>query len=224
MPILDFANKTHGGLSWSDYCLQALFASDIVGRMIETGREVEGQGQRRRGRPPLTAGEAKRASFNTRLRAGLKNRLETAAQAAGRSLSEEIEFRLERSFEAEDAGQGTLALIWGRRTTSVLLLIGHALQAAHQRAVAAGRKGWLDDPETYEFATGRARQILAAIRPPGEATQAEQDRLGGRLSTWHLLAPADDAIAPLKDLLGEQLIARLGASKALALPPKEESR
>jgi hypothetical protein len=57
---------------------------------------------RRRGRPPLPPGEAKRSSFNTRLRPDLKTQLEQAAADEGRSLSEEIEFRLERSFLTED--------------------------------------------------------------------------------------------------------------------------
>jgi hypothetical protein len=57
----------------------------------------------RRGRPPLKSGEAKRASFNTRLRNALKEHLEESARAAGRSLSEEIESRLERSFDRTEA-------------------------------------------------------------------------------------------------------------------------
>lgn len=57
---------------------------------------------KRRGRPPKVPGEAKRASFNTRLRSGLKEALEESARGAGRSLSEEIEFRLERSFLMDD--------------------------------------------------------------------------------------------------------------------------
>jgi hypothetical protein len=55
----------------------------------------------RRGRPPLESGKAKRASFNTRLRPNLKLSLESAAREEGRSLSEEIEFRLERSLEEQ---------------------------------------------------------------------------------------------------------------------------
>jgi Arc-like DNA binding domain len=56
--------------------------------------------RRGRGRPSKGS-EAKRASFNTRIREALKQRLEAAAFEAGRSLSEEIEFRLEQSFVME---------------------------------------------------------------------------------------------------------------------------
>jgi hypothetical protein len=89
---------------------QPFFAYDIVG-IIEKHRErVSAMGAAtskpaRRGRPPLKSGEAKRASFNTRLRNALKEQLEESARAAGRSLSEEIESRLERSFDrAESLG------------------------------------------------------------------------------------------------------------------------
>ncbi len=59
----------------------------------------------RRGRPALKLGSPKRSSFNTRLRTEIKQQLETEARIAGRSLSEEIEFRLERSLQQEaDSG------------------------------------------------------------------------------------------------------------------------
>ncbi len=70
----------------------------------------------RRGRPPLKAGQPKRTSYNTRLREELRERLEREAGQAGRSLSEEIEFRLERSLLDEDARkavQGAIHLAFG---------------------------------------------------------------------------------------------------------------
>ena len=54
---------------------------------------------KKRGRPRMKPGQAKRASFNTRLRAPLKEHLAKEAAIAGRSLSEEIEHRLERSLD-----------------------------------------------------------------------------------------------------------------------------
>lgn len=52
---------------------------------------------KRRGRPPLPAGQAKTAAFNTRLRPQLHRELTQAAERSGRSLSEEIEWRLNLS-------------------------------------------------------------------------------------------------------------------------------
>jgi len=53
--------------------------------------------KRKRGRPPLKPNQRKRASFNTRLRQEVRDKLGKEAERAGRSLSEEIEHRLEAS-------------------------------------------------------------------------------------------------------------------------------
>jgi hypothetical protein len=78
-----------------------------------------------RGGSPL---EPKRASFNnSRLRSALKLELEAAAKDHGRSLSEEIEFRLERSLDPGDGLAGCLTSlgIWS-------FGIGGKVQAAYQ--------------------------------------------------------------------------------------------
>lgn len=56
--------------------------------------------ERRRGRPPKV-GEAKRVSFHGRLRLGLHEQLQAAAERANRSLNEEVEHRLERTLALE---------------------------------------------------------------------------------------------------------------------------
>lgn len=55
--------------------------------------------KRRRGRPPLHSDGAKRAWFTTRIRGALRDRLQAAADAVGHSLTQEIEWRLERSLQ-----------------------------------------------------------------------------------------------------------------------------
>ncbi len=54
--------------------------------------------KKRRGRPCLPAAEAKSTNLKFRARAGLRERLAVAAAGNDRSLSEEIERRLEESF------------------------------------------------------------------------------------------------------------------------------
>ena len=58
--------------------------------------------KRGRGRPPKPEGERRGPNITFRTPGGLRTRLEQAAQGAGRSLSEEVVFRLERSFDLED--------------------------------------------------------------------------------------------------------------------------
>lgn len=68
------------------------------GAPAEEEEMMRKQERKKRGRPPMEPGRAKRSSFNTRIRPGLKSDLEREAATSGRSLSEEIEFRLEVSF------------------------------------------------------------------------------------------------------------------------------
>ena len=56
---------------------------------------------KRRGRPNLPAGEGKRYALGLRTTKELRDLLQQAADSSGRSLAQEIEFRLERSFERE---------------------------------------------------------------------------------------------------------------------------
>src|SRR4051812_7138361 len=75
--------------------------------MIENGTKWHGVGwvsdqdkqPKRRGRPPKYAGEGKRQNFSFRIRSSVRNQLIGAVAESGRSLSEEIEYRLEQSFE-----------------------------------------------------------------------------------------------------------------------------
>lgn len=53
------------------------------------------------GRPHLVK---ERVHFQSRIRASLKEQLQRSANDEGRSLSEEIEYRLERSFWEQDNG------------------------------------------------------------------------------------------------------------------------
>jgi hypothetical protein len=107
---------------------------------------MENQGSRPlRGRPPKS-GERKRGSFNTRLRDSLKVQLEAAAALAGRSLSEEIEFRLERSLDGQQFFFIALEAAFGREITGLALLLGLAMSEALRYAEPlVGReneRGW----------------------------------------------------------------------------------
>jgi hypothetical protein len=66
---------------------------------------------RRRGRPRLPAEQGKRHPIAIRTTKELKERLERASAASGRSLAQEMEFRLERSFEVQDVADVVYPLI-----------------------------------------------------------------------------------------------------------------
>jgi hypothetical protein len=117
--------------------------------------DEKGSSPRRRGRPPLSPGAPKRASFNTRLREALKGQLETAAEAAGRSLSEEIEFRLEQSFQAEEA-------LGGPRTRALFRSLANLTRLWKANEPDA----WLDDIAGYDQISHAWKITIDNYAPP----------------------------------------------------------
>lgn len=120
---------------------------------------------KRRGRPPLPDSERKGGSNLTfRARAGLRERLLQEATAAGRSISEEIERRLERTFELQDKpavvaeaplhkGKNPVGDIVGPKTDSALpeverLELLNAVERAMERALMQALKHAGADPST----------------------------------------------------------------------------
>jgi len=109
-----------------------------------------------RGRPPLPAGAAKRASFNTRLRQSIKERLEGEAAKAGRSLSEEIERRLEASLEHED----TRTRFYGGPELDVLF---KQIASAAEIIELKRGKSWIKDYESFIAFNAALKRILRQL-------------------------------------------------------------
>lgn len=93
--------------------------------------------------PRTTAptGDAKRHPLNMRTTKAVRDKLEAAAGANGRSLAQEVEARLERSFQ-EEAGFG------GPEMRRLVFLMAAAFATA-ARARSGGKDTWLDDPICY---------------------------------------------------------------------------
>src|SRR5258708_38940827 len=66
------------------------------------GEGIARNSQRRRGRPRLPAESLRRHVVTVRTTRQLKERLQRASEASGRSLPLEAEHRLEQSFEQQD--------------------------------------------------------------------------------------------------------------------------
>ena len=115
----------------------------------------------RRGRPALKPGSPKRGSFNTRLRAEIKQQLETEAQNAGRSLSEEIEMRLEQSFIEDMGSESTRKLM-------------RALALAKEMAEMTTGKNAFRDKATAQAAHTAMTAILNSILPVGAVPAKDQ--------------------------------------------------
>jgi hypothetical protein len=115
-----------------------------------------------------------------------KREIEAAATKSGRSLSQEAELRIERSFEREDLFIEALMLQYGPCLAAILLLIGDGMHAAGTSAgfisnrTLEGSQDWLNNPYAFDQAARLANTILEAFRPQGIATAPDHalDGLG----------------------------------------------
>ncbi len=110
------------------------------------------------GRPPLPPGERRRASMGFRPTPDIRRELEQAAFANGRSLSQEIEARLEISFAVE---QTRAEAFGGDATYAVTKALAAAADAVSQKA----KRSWLENAGVYREAEKAIFLLLDAFRP-----------------------------------------------------------
>ena len=121
------------------------------------------QGKKARGRPALPPEKGKRHAVGIRTTRKLKDLLQWAADLSGRSLAQEIEYRLEASFQTEDA-------FGGPRTAALLRSLGAAAQLWKGGAADA----WLDDPRARRSIFQRWKQQLELTH--ARLSEQEQSR------------------------------------------------
>jgi hypothetical protein len=113
------------------------------------------------GKGPRPKGEyaGKSSVFSTRIRPDLRKSLERAAKTSGRSLSQEVEHRLRRSFVEDDK----IADAFGdRRTYRLMRLMSDAIHLSQKHE---NDENWLDDPYRFQVALAAMRSVVEAIEP-----------------------------------------------------------
>lgn len=112
-----------------------------------------------KGRPPVSPDVRRSKNFTFRSRASLHQKLLSAATAAERSISEEIEFRLDRSFIIDDG------LSFGARITGWIIEIGHIIKTKAQ-----GDPDWCEKPEIFDRVTKGVAKYFDDRDPRGGMT------------------------------------------------------
>lgn len=116
----------------------------------------------KRGRPTKAAPPGAKASLGLKVTASLKTRLEAAAEASGRTQSQEAEYRLERSFERQDLLVDLLSTAFGQKAAGYMMVMMIAFSDAGRAAghlvdpVGAQLKDWTED----EWAKNEAWKAL----------------------------------------------------------------
>jgi hypothetical protein len=140
---------------------------------------MEGQ-KGRAGRPTTVPKKGEKATLGIRASADLKRRLDNAAKASARSLSQEAEIRLEASFRSQDLLSQVLQLSYGRQLAAVLMMIGRAMRPAGERSALDATHSydvverWLEVPYAANQAILAATMVLEACRPPGRREFPEE--------------------------------------------------
>ena len=125
-----------------------------------TAEQMTAKPKKRRGRPALPPTEGKRVPLNMRTTLDTRAKLEKAAKESGRSLAQEIEFRLEQSFRDKAA---LIEAFGGRKTYDVLRVLG-SVAAQIQTRTGKTTADWKTG-----LAIGRAWKLLIhdwVPRPP----------------------------------------------------------
>jgi DNA-binding NarL/FixJ family response regulator len=146
---------------------------------------------KRRGRPPLPESERKSGSNLTfRARSGLRELLAEEAKKADRSISEEIERRLERSFEEKDILENILDFYFGSKDT-IALLKEMAPYINYQ--LARSRKSWRNDKATRDAIREHLSALFDALddeKAFAESTAAYEAMIEHNKNAWRNPGPS----------------------------------
>lgn len=112
-------------------------------------------------RGPAPRGEfvGKTTVFSTRIRPDTRAALKQSAERSGRSLSQEIEYRLRRSFSEDEK----IADVFGTRRNYALMRVIASLMEINTE--------WADDPVTFNELVQSINSFLQSMRPSGGATE-----------------------------------------------------
>jgi len=155
------------------------------------------------------------AVLSTRLQPDTRARLREAAKANGRSLSQELEHRLRRTFIEDDK---SIEWFGSERTAAVVKLIGATIQSTAARVSKRGRHDWLEEQWLFDDVMTAIRHMLLWFRPGGDSGMQQitlssgTDRADQLINEIRSADPAlpitkgstrQHAMAMLKDKLGD---------------------
>jgi hypothetical protein len=127
------------------------------------------EGGHRRGPKPQGPFEYKRRMLTTRITDDIRTKLDAAARAAGRSLSQEVEMRLESSFQAAGQLREALELSLGPQVAALVLMMGLAMRdTARWPGRPFSPVKLLSEPFLFARAAEAAAKVIDCVKPDGD--------------------------------------------------------
>jgi hypothetical protein len=107
----------------------------------------------KRGRPAIPPDPTKKSQLSVMVTATIKLKLEQEARRQGRTMSQEAEARLDRSFDRQDLLPDVMELTYGGQTMALLLILGEAMKttAGLTQAMWALERGISPTVSTSKF-------------------------------------------------------------------------
>jgi hypothetical protein len=135
---------------------------------------------KRRGRPAKEPTEGERIPFSLRITADLKRDLEGAIAVSGRSLSQEAEYRLNRSFSDDSLFPSPDMRFWAVYMAGKFHSIGSKAAADKGHPEWTDRE-WMADPECFQEAAFQVMNslLIETLKQP----HADIEAIGLRLQS-----------------------------------------
>jgi hypothetical protein len=134
--------------------------------------------RKRRGPRPKGEFEDKRRTLSTRITEETREHLEQARASTGRSLSQEIEFRLEQSFKSD---QVLAEVLGGTRAFEIfrqLSLVAKDIEREMSEREVVGK--WTDDFRVFAAVIGAWEGMLPALAPEPTQEMLSEDEMRSR--------------------------------------------
>jgi hypothetical protein len=150
--------------------------------------------------------------MSMRLAPKLREDLVAETVISGRSLTEEIELRLARSFHNQAALQEALENAYGAQGAALLMLLGRIIRSAPGGYKLSVEADWLSDINAFDRAATGIVFALEALRPLGDPLPAERSlsqNMAARLLTMFVETPRQSWVATLLVGFGEAVAQRL---------------
>jgi hypothetical protein len=147
----------------------------------------------------------RRIAMSLRMRSELRLLLEDSAHHNSRSLSQEIDLRLEQAFRNETSLLfEAWEMVYGAQGRDFLRLIGDVIRHAPIGP------NWLNDPEEYALVSAELTEIInnSPLRPQGPVDQAAATTFG-RSRKQNTLRRAFAPMSPVRKGFDEQAAARV---------------
>jgi hypothetical protein len=156
---------------------------------------------------PSKGDKAKRAPLNMKTTPRLRERMQRAADANGRALTQEVEARLDRSLDRDDQ-------FGGQHVATFVDLLGMTIR------VIEGRHGarWIDDPGTFDAVEAASLRLLGWNRP--REPDVHYVKMAEVHRAWDAAHAAHDAATnALDDYRGALGVTSRGGIEPPAWPP-----